>query len=226
MTKGPTKHFFSLISFPLRQKIILFKSSLSPEIPLGTPSDPYVCMEAIINGRFLKVNLYNTDFCDSYGNNRMDGIEMDLECPFRGEYINGIYLYPEDAENLVKALKHVLRDAVDFREKLKLPTPPPEDTTILILEEESEVYQVYMREKDKELEGLFGSGEWFGIERNDVGVADTWGTAEVLYKKYMPFLVWNSETGRPEFVDEGWRETGLHHDISWLPKYTKMKGII
>lgn len=89
---------------------------------------------------------------------------------------------------------------------------------------DSDVYETYLTAKRKELESLFRSDKWFDISRNSQGVADTWGS-EDLYKEFIPFLVWNSENNRPEFVDERWKETNLYNEISWNSKYTKMKGI-
>lgn len=188
-------------------------------------------MKANIKGYWVDIEICNTDLYTADCNqHRMDTIGFSITSHERfgtDHTIQEAHLYPEDVQNLIKALESVLEDSIDLRRRfhIKNPYPPEEEITTLELDGCSEVYDLYLSEKKKELDELFKSDEWFSINRNDVGVADTWGTFEDLYKEYMPFLVWNSETSRAEFVDEGWKESGLYKEISWNRKYTKLKGI-
>ena len=186
-------------------------------------------MKAELHGYWIDIEIYNTDLATTNGQQRMDTIGLDITSHGRFEGDSKIieaHLYPEDIQNLIKALEKVLEEAIDSRQRFHFKDPylPEEELTVLKMDEDSEVYKIYLSEKRKELESLFKSDKWFDIQRNEVGVADTWGSEDI-YKEFMPFLVWNSETSRPEFVDERWRETDLYKEISWNRKYTKMKGI-
>lgn len=188
-------------------------------------------MKIKINGPWINIEIYNTDLCTiQQREHRMDTIGLDLTSYGRyggEERIIEAHLYPEDVQNLIKALEEILKEALEDRRKFhsENPYPPEEELTFLEMEDESEYYKIYVDHKKKELKSLFESDKWFDITRNSAGVSDTWGSGDDIYKEFMPFLVWNSETSRPEFVDERWKENGLYKEISWNQKYTKMKGI-
>lgn len=191
-------------------------------------------MEIILKGNWIEIELYNTELLTRSGERRKDMIGMNITSylKFGGEdKITEVVLYPEDIENLKIALDGVLGDALKYRKEFhhnQVSEKMREEMTSLIHQEGEDLLSGFlqlMKELKYGYQKLFETGKWFDIPRDGFGIADTWSYSKV-FEEFMPFLVWNSETGRPEFVDESWKDTGLHHNISWGQKYTKLKGII
>lgn len=187
-------------------------------------------MKANIKGHWIDIDIYNTDLSTYSGEQRMDTIGLSITSYGRWgdkSTVSEAHLYPEDAQNLIKALEDVLSEAIESRKKYhkKNPLPPSSEISTLITDGGTEILQEFLDEKREELEKLFRSSQWFEVPRNTAGVAEIWGTLGDIYEEFMPFLVWNSSTSRPEFVDEGWKDNELYRKIAMDNSYTKFKGI-